>query len=79
MASGSLDGDPIVWDSCQYGSEYGTTSWDPDDGSYGAGCIRDYLVEGTVVCEDNSWLASCSDGWLEEGANELYYTYSQPM
>ena len=79
LASGVLDGDLIAWDECQFGFEYGTTRWDPDDGAYGMGCIQDYLVEGTVICQDNSWLASCSDGWLEEGVNTLYYTYNQPM
>ena len=32
-----------------------------------------------VECVDNSWLASCEDGWLLEGENTLDFTYNQPL
>jgi len=79
LASGQLEGSTMMWDDCSFGAEHGTTSWNPDDAAYGPGCISDYRVEGTVDCVDDSWLASCSDGWLDEGVNELDYVYNQPM
>ena len=30
-------------------------------------------------CVDDALLASCEDGWLDEGSNELDYIYNQPM
>ena len=79
VASGQLDGDTVVWDDCGYGAEHGSPSWSPDEAAYGAGCVRDYHVEGIVDCVDDSLLASCEDGWLDRGQNELDYVYNQPM
>ena len=79
VASGQLAGSTITWDECGFGTDHGTNSWNPDDAAYGPGCIRDYHVAGVVECEDNAWLASCEDGWLDEGVNELDYIYNQPM
>ena len=79
VASGELVGSTVVWDECNYGAEHGTNEWSPDQAAYGAGCINDYRVEGSVECVDDSLLASCSDGWLEEGENSLDYVYNQPL
>ena len=79
LSSGELSGSTLTWDECSFGAEHGTTSWSPDDGAYGPGCISDYQVTGTVDCVDDALLASCSDGWLDEGVNVLDYVYNQPM
>ena len=79
LASGQLDGSMMIWDECSFGAEYGTTSWSPDESAYGPGCISDHRVEGIVECLDDSVLASCEDGWLDEGENRLNYVYNQPM
>jgi hypothetical protein len=79
LSSGELDGSTVTWDDCSFGAEHGTTSWSPDEGAYGPGCISDYHVEGIVECVDDALLASCSDGWLDEGDNVLDYVYNQPM
>ena len=78
-ASGQFDGYNITWDECNFGAGHGTPSWSPDDGAYGAGCMEDYHVEGVVACIDNALLASCSDGWLEEGDNQMDYVHNQPL
>jgi hypothetical protein len=59
--------------------EHGTNEWSPDEGASGAGCVNDYRVEGEVDCVDDSALASCEDGWLNDGMNTLDYVYNQPM
>ena len=79
VASGALQGSTVVWDECTYGAEHGTNEWGPDDGAYGAGCINDYRVQGSLECLDDSLLASCADGWLEEGENTFDYVYNQPL
>ena len=79
VASGQLDGDVIYWDECYYGPEHGSTSWSPDEGAYGTGCLRDYHVDGVVECVDGSLVASCEDGWLNEGINNLDYVHDQPL
>jgi len=79
IAIGNRTDSTIRWDDCDFGNEHGTTNWDPEDGAYGAGCIQDYKVEGLVECVDESLLASCEDGWLDEGENNFSYTYNQPM
>ena len=79
LASGRLLRDNIDWDECSYGSEHGTNGWSPDEGAEGPGCVSDYRVEGIVDCVDDSLLASCADGWLDDGENELDYVYNQPM
>lgn len=79
LATGQFYDSSMVWDDCSYGEEHGTNNWSPDEGAFGSGCIRDYHVEGLVECIDDSFLASCTDGWLDEGDNYLDYTYSQPM
>ncbi len=79
VAVGQLEGSSLAWDDCTYGAEHGTNNWSPDDGAEGPGCIDNYQVEGIVECLDESLLASCSDGWLEDGENVLDYSYSQPM
>lgn len=79
LSSGELSGSTLTWDECSFGDEHGTPSWSPDDGADGPGCIRDYAVTGTVDCVDEALLASCSDGWLDEGVNVLDYAYSQPL
>ena len=79
VATGQLEGSTVAWDECSYGEEHGTTKWSPDEGAEGAGCVTDYRVEGIVDCVDDSMLASCEDGWLEEGENLLDYVYNQPM
>lgn len=52
LAEGSFDGGRISWQSCDYGPAppLGTTSWGADDVVGGPGCIRDFSVNGTVVC-----------------------------
>jgi hypothetical protein len=79
LASGQREGSTISWDACTFGARHGTNNWSPDEGAEGAGCISDYHVEGVVECLDDSVLASCSDGWLEDGENVLDYVYNQPM
>ena len=79
VASGQLQGDTLTWDECTYGADHGTTGWAPSDSAYGPGCVADYHVEGVVECVDDSWLASCSDGWLEDGENYMDVVYDQPM
>ena len=79
VATGQLDGASLEWDECNYGALHGTNEWSPDEGATGSGCIRDYHVEGLVECIDNSVLATCEAGWLDEGENVLDYTYNQPM
>jgi len=79
LATGDLQGATVTWDECTYGPDHGTTKWSPDEGASGEGCISDYHVEGTVDCMDDSILASCGDGWLEDGLNTLDYVYDQPM
>ena len=79
LATGELQGSTISWDECTFGPDHGTTKWSPDEGASGQGCISDYHVEGTVDCIDDSILASCGDGWLEDGLNTLDYVYDQPM
>jgi hypothetical protein len=79
VASGQLAGSTMTWDECRFGPEHGTPRWSPDDGAFGAGCVHDYHVEGIVECVDDSFVASCEDGWLDEGRNTLDYVYNQPM
>ncbi len=79
IASGELIDNTITWDACDYGPEHGTPSWGPEEGAYGAGCINDYQVQGTLNCIDDAWLASCEDGWLREGINNIDDTYNQPF
>ncbi len=79
VALGDFQGASIEWDECVFGPRHGTNSWSPDEGADGAGCINDYRVEGVVECLDDSALASCADGWLEDGENALDYVYNQPM
>jgi len=79
LASGQLNGPTIAWDECVFGSEHGTPAWSPDEGASGDGCLSDYRVEGIVDCIDDSFLASCTDGWLEDGENNLDYIYNQPL
>ena len=78
-ATGELTGSVITWDECSYGSDHGTNNWSPDGSAAGPGCVNDYRVEGIVDCVDDSLLASCSDGWLDDGENVLDYVYNQPM
>ena len=79
LASAELDGSSLTWDDCSFGAEHGSTRWSPNEGAFGPGCVSDYHVEGIVECVDDSVLASCSDGWLDEGENVLDYVYEQPM
>jgi len=79
VASGQFEDSIMTWDECGFGPEYGTPNWTPDEGAYGAGCINDYHVEGSVDCVDESLVASCSDAWFDDGANAMDYVYNQPM
>lgn len=79
VASGTFDSHSIEWDVCEYGTGYGTTSWTPDQGAVGAGCLREYHVTGAITCEDDSLAGGCSDGWLEDGPNVQDYSYQQPL
>jgi len=79
VALGELSGSTIEWGECNFGALHGGNEWSPDEGATGPGCISDYHVEGTVDCIDNSVLATCDAGWLDEGENQLDYIYNQPM
>lgn len=79
VASGLFEGESITWDACDFGSDHGTPNWTPDDAAYGAGCMENYHVEGIVDCLDSSLLASCSDGWFEDGQNPMDYVHNQPL
>lgn len=79
LANGRLQGSNVVWGECDFGSDHGSNDWDPDDGASGSGCMNDFRVEGSVQCTDDSVLASCEDGWLNEGNNALNYAYNQPL
>lgn len=81
VASGKLIDTKLQWDSCMYNALNGdsTTSWTPDDAADGPGCIASYKSVGTVTCTDNSALASCSQGNLQDGANTQDETWNQPL
>jgi hypothetical protein len=78
-AMGTLTGTTLGWATCNYGQSHGTADWTPDNAASGAGCIREYRTQGTVNCDDQSTLASCSQGNLQDGDNAQNEVFSQPL
>jgi hypothetical protein len=78
-AAGTLTGTTLAWAACNYSSSHGTADWIPDNAASGAGCIREYHTQGIVNCNDQSTLASCSQGNLQDGDNTQNETFNQPL
>jgi hypothetical protein len=76
VASGNLSGTTLAWETCTY---TGGTDWTPEQGAAGPGCVAGYRSQGNVNCDDQSVLASCSQGGLQDGDNPQNDTGNQPL
>ena len=78
-AEGTLSGTTLGWATCTYGAGHGTPDWTPDGAASGPGCIRDYNSSGNVNCNDQSAVASCAQGDLQDGDNPQDETFDHPL
>ncbi len=75
VATGTLTGDTIAWDTCTPSASYcGDDPWTPDDTATGPGCLASYVSVGDVFCGIGPL---CTVGLLQEGHNPQDETWAQ--
>lgn len=71
----------LTWNACSYPAGYddSTTSFTPDVVGTGSGCLKGYHSVGNVNCLDESPLAGCASGGLNDGDNAQDETWEQAL
>ncbi|MBT6431849.1 MAG: hypothetical protein HOK28_02080 [Deltaproteobacteria bacterium] len=75
LNAGSLSGTALTWQTCNTSGS--GNNWTPDNPASGAGCVPNYQSSGNVECIDNSALANCSTGGLQDGDNPQTESWTQ--